>query len=67
MNTPFMTLIRLDSLIIALDFTQEWINLARTEAPEDQELQLSMDRRQAEVDEKRRYIVETMVEIAMSN
>jgi hypothetical protein len=50
-----------------LDLVQSWINNARMSAPTNQIVQLSLDRKQAEVDHKRQLLRLLMLDISSRN
>jgi len=66
-TTPLDTLMALTHQIRGLDEVQGWVDLVRASAPTDQTIQLEMDRRQAEIDEKRARIALLMLDISSRN
>ena len=67
MTGPLTTLFQLNKLTLELDEVQGWINHARVTAPTNQRIQLHLDRRQTEIDEKRELIAFVMLDIASRN
>lgn len=67
MPNPIDTLFALNSVTQDLDTVQSWVDRARTCAGINQEVQLVLDRKQTELDEKRAKIELLKLQIASSN
>lgn len=67
MNDPIIMLFQLTDEIQHLDTVQEWIDDAREAVPENQNVQLVLDRRQVEIDRKRAMIAMVMADIRRRN
>ena len=67
MENPITTLAHLNGLTLELDQVQEWIDYARVAAPTNQTVQLELDRKQTEINERRQLIEFVMVDIASRN
>lgn len=67
MNDPLRTLIELNAQSRDLDMVQSWINEARVSSPENQRIQLSLDRQQDDLDAKRALIRLVMLDISSRN
>lgn len=60
-------LVSLTDLSLELDELQGWVDDARTAAPNNQVVQLSLDRQQSDIDLKREFIRLAMLDIASRN
>jgi len=67
MSDPFSTLLELDAIQLSCDEIQQWINFSREAFHDDQWIQLVMDRKQAEIDERRKQIQLLMLDISRRN
>ena len=67
MTDPLTTLFQLNKLTLELNEIQSWINHARLAAPTNQRVQLNLDRKQTEIDERRELIAFMMVDISSRN
>ena len=67
MTDPLTTLFQLNKLTLELDEVQGWINHARVAAPTNQRVQLNLDRKQSEIDQRRELIAFMMVDISSRN
>jgi|tagenome__1003787_1003787.scaffolds.fasta_scaffold20926235_5 hypothetical protein len=67
MSKPVATLIGLYDMTIKLDVAQRLIDFNRAMNPDDQQVQLDMDREQTHVNAKRKLIAKLMVDIPRSN
>lgn len=64
---PVTTLFELTDEIQELDRTQYMVDRSRELHPDDQMVQLAMDRRQADIDRKRTFIAVMMADIRSRN
>jgi hypothetical protein len=64
---PIISLIKLNDQIIKLDHLQKRIDEARKIASGNQSIQLELDRHQSDVDNKRKLIALTMLDISSRN
>ena len=67
MTDHITTMFQLVDIIESLDKVQEWIDNARTAASTNQIVQLTLDRKQIEVDQKRMLVAGLMADIRNSN
>ena len=67
MSDPITTLLELNTIQLACDEVQQWIDHGREMFPTDQAFQLEMDRRQTEIDDKRMFVATLRRDISMRN
>lgn len=67
MTHPILTLIELNAITLDLDQLQIWVDRARHMDPNNQLVQLKLDRCQHDIDERRAVNELTMCQISMMN
>ena len=67
MTDPLTTLFQLNRLTLELNEVQDWIDQVRVTTPTNQYVQLELDRKQTEIDERREIIAFAMLDISSRN
>jgi hypothetical protein len=64
---PITILRRLNEITLELNMEQSWVDHARASAPTNQVVQLSLDRKQAEIDTRREMVQLALYTVSSRN